>query len=184
MTLPRNITPGRTVLLSRRTLRRHFLLRPDPELNELVLYLVAYYARKFGMRVGAITVISDHYHIVLYDTHGQLPDFLRELNRVMALCIKDLRKWDGPVWEPGAVSVVELVTPQAAAQETVYTWLNAVRAGHPNRLGPLESASETSQSSRPTLRRLIGRTQPGSGPVRSGRVRSATIAIARAPGAA
>ena len=129
MSQPRKIYPGQTVQLTRRTLRRTFLLRPDAQLNQIVSYLVAFFAKKFGMEIGAIQVLSDHYHIVLTDVLGQLPDFTRELNRILALCIKGLRKWEGPVWEPDAVGMVELLTAEAEAEAMVYTWLNAVRAG-------------------------------------------------------
>jgi len=122
-------------MVTRRTLRRYFLLRPDCQLNQLILYLVAFFVQKFSMQLSAIVVLSDHYHMVLTDVLGQLPDFLRELNRIVALCVKVLRKWEGPVWEPCSVSVVELLTPEAAAQAMVYTWLNACRSGlvsHPH----------------------------------------------------
>jgi putative transposase len=116
-------------MVTRRTLRRHLLFRPDPQLNALFLYLVAYFTQKFCMKVSAIQVLSDHVHVVLTDERGQLPDFLRELHRVVALCVKVLRRWEGPVWEPCSPSVVELLTPEAEAQQMVYTWLNVVRAG-------------------------------------------------------
>jgi len=129
MTLPRRVVPGRAVLVSRRTLRRHFLLRPDPKLNQLFLYLVGLFAEKFGVKLSAIQVLSDHVHTVVTDERGELPNYLRELHRVLALCVKSLRKWEGPVWEPCSVSAVELLTAEAEAQEMVYTWLNVVRAG-------------------------------------------------------
>jgi hypothetical protein len=129
MSQPRRVIPGQTVLITRRTLRRTFLLRPDAALNQIVLYLVAFFAHKFSMQVSAIQVLADHYHLVLTDVLGQLPDFLRELHRLVALCVKVLRKWEGPVWEPCEPSTVALLTPLAAAQEMVYTWLNVVRAG-------------------------------------------------------
>jgi putative transposase len=116
-------------LVTRRTLRRHLLFRPDPELNGLFVYLVAFFAKKFGIKLSAIQVLSDHVHTVLTDQRGQLPCFLQELHRVLALCVKVLRKWEGPVWEPCSVSVVELLTAEAEAQQMVYTWLNVVRAG-------------------------------------------------------
>jgi putative transposase len=129
MTLPRRVAPGQTVLVTRRTLRRHLLFRPDRELNGLFRYLVAFFANKFGIKLSAIQVLSDHVHTVLTDESGQLPNFLQELHRVLALCVKVLRKWEGPVWEPCSVSVVELLTAEAEAQQMVYTWLNVVRAG-------------------------------------------------------
>ncbi len=129
MTQPRKVYPGQTVQLVRRTLRRTFLLRPDLDLNQLILYLVALFAQKFGIQVCALQVLSDHYHMVLTDVLGQLPDFMRELNRILALCVKVLRKWEGPAWEPSGPSVVELLTAEAEAEAMVYTWLNVVRAG-------------------------------------------------------
>jgi putative transposase len=129
MTLPRRVAPGQTVLVTRRTLRRHLLFRPDGELNGLFLYLVAFFAKKFSIKVSAVQVLSDHVHTVLTDERGELPNFLQELHRVLALCVKVLRKWEGPVWEPCSVSVVELLTAKAEAQQMVYTWLNVVRAG-------------------------------------------------------
>ncbi|MCG8556311.1 MAG: hypothetical protein MJD61_13625 [Proteobacteria bacterium] len=38
MTQPRYIVPGMTVMVTRRTLRRTHLFRPDPELTELYRY--------------------------------------------------------------------------------------------------------------------------------------------------
>jgi putative transposase len=129
MTMPRQVVPGQAVLLTRRVLRRHLLLRPDPDLNQLVLYLVALFANKFSMKLSALQVMGDHIHAVLTDERGRLPDFLRELHRLLALCVKALRGWEGPLWEPCPPSVVQLLTAEAEAKQMVYTWLNAVRAG-------------------------------------------------------
>jgi hypothetical protein len=123
------VIPGQALFITRRTERRTFLLRPDAALNQLVLYLVAFFAQKFSMCVSALVVLSDHYHMVVTDPLGWRPEFVRELHRVLALCVKVLRKWDGVVWEPDKQSTVELLTPQAVVQQMVYTWLNAVRAG-------------------------------------------------------
>ncbi|MCG8554883.1 MAG: hypothetical protein MJD61_06285 [Proteobacteria bacterium] len=41
MTQPRYIVPGMTVMVTRRTLRRTHLFRPDPELTELYRYCLA-----------------------------------------------------------------------------------------------------------------------------------------------
>ncbi|MBW2524005.1 MAG: transposase [Deltaproteobacteria bacterium] len=129
MTQPRRVLPGQSYLITRRTLRRHFLLRPDPQLNQLFLYLVAFFAEKLHMQVSALQVLSDHYHMVVTDPLGHLPHFLQQLHRTLALAVKELRDWDGPVWEPCSVSAVALLTAEAEAQEMVYTWLNVVRAG-------------------------------------------------------
>ena len=46
--------------MSRRTLHRHFLLRPEPKLNKLFLFLVGLFTEKFGVKLSAIQVMSDN----------------------------------------------------------------------------------------------------------------------------
>jgi len=50
---------------------------------------------------------------------------------VLALCVKVLRKWEGPVWEPCLGKCRgSLLTAEAEAQARWSTpWLNVVRAG-------------------------------------------------------
>jgi hypothetical protein len=47
--------------------------------------------------VHCATVMSTHEHLVVTDTRGELPRFLQELHRLLALGIKVLRKWEGPL---------------------------------------------------------------------------------------
>ena len=47
MTQPRRILPGTTYLITRRTLRRHFLFRPDPDIRRLFLYALCVNAKRF-----------------------------------------------------------------------------------------------------------------------------------------
>jgi hypothetical protein len=53
MTQPRLLLPGDTVMVTRRTLRRHHLFRPDPAIRQLYLYTLAVCARQFGILVHA-----------------------------------------------------------------------------------------------------------------------------------
>jgi putative transposase len=57
MTMPREIVPGATYLLSRRTSQRCFLLRPDPFVTQAFLYCLAYAATTFGIDVHAFVVL-------------------------------------------------------------------------------------------------------------------------------
>ena len=82
MTQPRFVVPGDTVMVTRRTLRRHHLFRPDPAIRQLYLYTLAVCARKYDVLVHAVTLMSTHEHLVVTDTQGQLPDFLRRLHRL------------------------------------------------------------------------------------------------------
>jgi len=90
MSRPRPVLPGVIAMSTRRTTLRHFLLHPDSDgtSQNIFLYCLAYAARKFGIRVHAIVVMSTHYHAILSDPRGLFPDFKREFHRLLANAIK------------------------------------------------------------------------------------------------
>jgi putative transposase len=116
-------------MVTRRTLRRTHLLRPDKQLNALYLYCLAVLAHRHGVQVHAVVLMSTHQHLVLTDVHGQLPRFLQELHRLVALGVKVLRKWEGTVWDHEKTSVVELLTDDAVIEKIAYVMANPVAAG-------------------------------------------------------
>lgn len=116
-------------MVTRRTLRRTQLLRPDAQLRRLYVYCLAATARRHGIRVHAVTLMSTHEHLIVTDPQGRLPLFLRELHRLVALGVKVLRKWEGAVWDHERPSVVELRTPQAVLEKLAYVMANPVTAG-------------------------------------------------------
>jgi putative transposase len=91
MTQPRQIIPGRTYLITRRALRRYYLLRPEYFINNLFVFFWAVLAAKYGIEIHAFCILSTHEHLVLTDTLGNLPDFLRDLHRLTALALKVFR---------------------------------------------------------------------------------------------
>jgi REP element-mobilizing transposase RayT len=129
MTQPRCIRPNTTVLITRRTQRRTHLFRPDDELSQLYLYVLAVIAKRYAIRVHAVVLMSTHEHLIVTDTRGCLPNFLRELHRLFALGVKVLRKWEGAVWDHERPSVVELRTPEAVLEKLAYVMANPVAAG-------------------------------------------------------
>jgi putative transposase len=116
-------------MVTRRTTRRHHLFAPDEAMRALFTFVLAVCAAKYGILVHAVVLMSTHEHLVLTDPRGVLPDFLRELHRLVALGTKVLRKWEGPVWESEKTSVVRLKTPQAIVEKIAYCMANPVAAG-------------------------------------------------------
>jgi REP element-mobilizing transposase RayT len=129
MTQPRCVLRGDTVMITRRTLRRHHLFRPDPAIRQLYLYTLAVCAAQFGILVHAVTLMSTHEHLVVTDTQGRFPLFIRELHRLVSLGTKVLRKWEGPTWDSEQTSVVRLLTDQAIVEKLAYVMANPVQAG-------------------------------------------------------
>jgi REP element-mobilizing transposase RayT len=106
------------------------LLRPDGALNQLFLYCLALGAHKYGIAVHGVSVMSNHYHLILTDEQGVLPDFMGWLNSQLAKRIKRLRGWDEVVWEPNVhYSAVELRGEAEVLDKVAYTLLNPVSAG-------------------------------------------------------
>lgn len=129
MSQPRTIVPGATYLITRRTLRRHLLFRPDAAITQLVIYSLAVSARPFGILVHAVCCMSNHLHLVVTDVNGVLPRFLQFFHRIVALGTKVLRAWEGPVWDHTPTSVVRLWTRAAMAEKMAYVLANPVAAG-------------------------------------------------------
>ena len=129
MTRPRCILPGATYLITRRTLRRHHLLRPDGATNNLFIYALAVCAQRYNVRVHAVCVMSTHYHLVATDVRGELPLFLAQFHRIVALTLKVMLAWEGPVWDHEPTSVVRLETLDAIVDKIAYCVANPVAAG-------------------------------------------------------
>jgi REP element-mobilizing transposase RayT len=129
MSQPRQIIPGATYFLTRRALRRHMLFRPDAAITQLVLYTLAVSARRYGLHVHALCLMSTHLHLVVTDVEGLLPRFLQFFHRLVALGTKVLRKWEGSVWDHEPTSVVRLLTPEAVVEKIAYVLANPVAAG-------------------------------------------------------
>jgi len=116
-------------MITRRCLGRRFLLRPDDTLNNAFVYCLALAAKKHGVQVHALSVMSNHYHLVITDTQAVLPDFMAWLNRQLAMCVKRLRGWDEVVWEPNVTySSVELGGASEVLDKVAYVILNPVSA--------------------------------------------------------
>jgi hypothetical protein len=129
MTQPRFVSSGETIMITRRTLRRHHLFRPDPAIRQLYLYALTVCAKQFGILVHAVTLMSTHEHLIITDTKGCFPLFLRRFHRLVSLGTKALRNWEGPTWDHEQTSVVRLLTEQAMIEKLAYVMANPVHAG-------------------------------------------------------
>jgi putative transposase len=116
-------------MVTRRTVQRTFLLRPDPQIQQIYLYCIAVFAARYDIAVHVPVLMSTHEHLMVTDTRGELPSFVRDLHRTVALCVKALYGWKGPVWDHQRTSVVKLATPEATVETAAYMIANPVTAG-------------------------------------------------------
>jgi len=130
MTRRRIIAPGKTWALSRRTTRRYFLLNPDQarEIEQCYWYCLGHAAQTYGVIVHAGCLMSTHSHEVVTDVRGELPRFLQEFHRLLALTTKALRGWPGEVFDKRSTGQHELLTPEATLDALAYLISNPVEA--------------------------------------------------------
>jgi REP element-mobilizing transposase RayT len=129
MTAPRQILPGVTYLVTRRCAHRHFLLRPGKTTNDVFHYVLALAARRFGIRLHAFCVLSNHYHLVVTDPEARLPAFHQFLDSLVARALNaSLGRWEA-FWAPNSYSAVALVTPGDVIAKAAYVLANPVAAG-------------------------------------------------------
>ncbi|MDH5492385.1 MAG: transposase, partial [Myxococcales bacterium] len=131
MSAPRQVIPNVSVMSTRRTTRRHFLLRPDADgvSQNIFLYCLAWAARKFGIQVHAVVVMSTHWHVILTDPQGVLPRFHEEFHRHLANAMKNHRGWPAELLDKRQTSVVELLCPAAILDKIAYAIANPVDCG-------------------------------------------------------
>jgi len=119
---------GDYYLVTCRVLLRRYLFKPDRAITNAFKYLFGEYARKHGIRVFAVCVMSTHYHLVVLDTQGLLPNFLRDVNRSIANVVKARYRTNGAVFQQEP-SKVKLHGAKAVADKIAYVLANPVAAG-------------------------------------------------------
>lgn len=129
MTKPRCVLPDQTYLITRRCSQRRFLLKPDPIVKDVFSYALAVTACKYGIEVHAFVVMSNHYHLVVTDVRGKLPDFQRDLNSLIARALN--RHWGRSenFWAPESYSAVRPLEDADVIAKIVYVLTNPVAAG-------------------------------------------------------
>lgn len=128
MTAPRQVLPGTVYLVTRRCAQRQLLLRPSRSTNDIFLYVLAVAVRRYGMKLHAYCVLSNHFHLVLTDPLAQLPAFEQYLDSLVARAVNaSLGRWEA-FWAPSSYSAVALTSPEDVVDKVAYVLANPVAA--------------------------------------------------------
>jgi REP element-mobilizing transposase RayT len=125
----RPVLPKRTLLVTRRARHRTFLLRPSDKTNEILGYIFGYTSAEYDVRISAIEVLSNHWHGVLYDPHGNIVRFLQNTHSLIARAVNAAHGDFENLWSTSQTSLVECAEADDVTDKIGYTMANAVTAG-------------------------------------------------------
>jgi putative transposase len=129
MSLPRQIIPGSTYLITRRCSQRQFLLLPSSIVEQIFLYCLAIAAERTGVLIHAFTLMSNHYHLVATDPFGRVPEFYGWLHALVARALNAHYGRSENFWSSSPTSCVRLLDSDTILEKIVYTAANPVNAG-------------------------------------------------------
>lgn len=120
-----------TLTVSRRTVQRFFLLRPDAsgEMQNAIWYCAGLAAQEHGIELHALTGMANHVHYSMTDPHGRAPEFYADFHRNLAAATKALRDWDEEVFNKSSTAGLEICTPEAFIEDLAYLIGNPSAAG-------------------------------------------------------
>jgi REP element-mobilizing transposase RayT len=129
MTLPRQVIPGRTYLITRRCTQRQFLLRPDPVVTQTFLYCLGEAAERYRVTLHGWLAMSNHEHLVVRDNRGNLPEFLAHFHKMTAKALNAHWCRRENLWASEQPSAVFLVEDPDRFEKLIYLLVNPA-AGH------------------------------------------------------
>ena len=162
--------PGQYYLFTTRCHQARFFLRPDPDLNRIVLEWLARSQRRFPrIRIHAVCVMSNHLHLVLRDDEGQLADWASHFLGNLARAVNRLRGRSGTFFER-RYAAEPILDTEALHDRLVYVVTNPVKARLCERTsdwpgvvlfanGPQRHESSVSWVDRDALRNARGNAQ-------------------------
>ncbi|MCA8962309.1 MAG: transposase [Planctomycetes bacterium] len=124
----REIIPGETYLLTKKCLCDLFLIRPSKEINAALRYLLALKAKRYRLKVHHFCMMSNHFHLLVTDPEGRIPDFMREFLHESSKAIQAVLGERLRIWDPERYGHVRLLDLDAKIRLGVYTELNPLIA--------------------------------------------------------
>lgn len=124
VTPPRYIVEDQLVFVTCGAVGRSFRFLPVQAVVQFLWFVLAATVKKFGIAVHEVFFMSNHFHIVLTDVEGNLPDFMRDLNSLISRGLNALRGTTGTNIEKG-YNIVSIGDDDKALEHCVYSLVNA-----------------------------------------------------------
>ena len=95
----RYIPEGSVVEVTMRTIQSRFLLRPSPEVNDVILGIIGRAQGLYEVQLHAFAFLSNHFHILLSPPDAKsLSSFMNYINSNIAREVGLLHDWTEKIW--------------------------------------------------------------------------------------
>lgn len=121
--------PGRIWFVTGRAIARTHRFVPKDEIVETLWYCLAVAAQKYEVQLHGFMWMSNHYHLALTDSAGELPDFMRDLNSLISKALNSIRKVQGQNFERSGYNGVVVADAERLLRHCAYAEANPCRAG-------------------------------------------------------
>ena len=130
MARPLRFIPERSIVeVTTRTIHGRLLLRPSPQLNDLILGIIGKAQGAYGMTIHAFVVVSNHAHFLLSPTSAlQLARFMQFVNANIAKEIARLHDWPERIWSR-RYRAIPVVDDKAAHARIRYLMSHGAKEG-------------------------------------------------------
>jgi len=118
------------VEVGNRTIQGRYLLRPTPELTDVILGVLGRAQRCYGMLIHAFVFLSNHYHMLVSPKNAkQLADFMCFVDTNIAKEAGKLANWKGRFWADRYSAIVVSNEEQAQVGRLQYVLSNGCKEG-------------------------------------------------------
>ena len=91
---------GALVSITAKTFQSRHLLRPSTEAKDVTIGVLARSARRTGVRICAVAVLSNHVHLLIWvEDAAKMAEFMRYFKTNVAREVNRLVDWSGSLWE-------------------------------------------------------------------------------------
>ena len=121
---------GSLVEVTCRTIQGRYLLRPDPELDDILLGVLGRAQRLYPVEICGFAFLSSHYHLLLrVQDVKQMSEFMWYFQTNSAREVGRLRDWPGGIWPDRYESIVVSDEPAAQVDRLRYVLAQGVKEG-------------------------------------------------------
>jgi len=127
MTPSRYIEEGQLVDVTMQTVGRSFRFLPTPEVRDSLDFIFALVVAKYDLLVHEYEFMSNHLHFIATDVRGELPNFMRDFDSLVARQLNAIRGTSGSNIEKG-YALIHISDERKLLEKAIYVLTNAVSA--------------------------------------------------------